>query len=162
MFVHCHRSHMLFMALLATELSFAPMPAWNMANAGSTNTKIIVSAKVLARTSLKIIHQIKEIIITSTDIRKGYIDIKNALHIEIKSNNTAGYMLTFQGITWPFKEIDVQGLASKIRISPGITFIYQPYNRGVMTIELDCQLFLNEDAQPGIYNWPLSISSQPI
>lgn len=152
----------IFVTLLATALFSTTMSAGNVANAGSTNIRFIVSARVLARTNLTIIRQIKKIIITSEDIRKGYIDIKDALHIAIKSNHLAGYMLAFQGLAWPFREINVRGLAKEIQIGPGNTFIYQPYNRGAISVELDCRFLLAEDAQPGIYNWPLFISSQHI
>lgn len=162
MFVHCNRSHIFFTALLATALFSTTMPAGNVANAGSTNSIIKVSAKVLTRTSLKIIHQIKEIMITSIDIHKGYIDIKDALHIELKNNNPAGYMLAFQGLAWPFKEISIRGLAKEIQVGPGSTFIYQPYNRGAISVELNCRFLLTEDAKPGVYDWPLFISSQHI
>lgn len=152
----------IFVTLLATALFSTTMPPGYVTNAGSTNTKLIVSARVLTGTSLKIIHQTKKIIITGEDKRKGYIDIEDASHIEIKSNNPAGYMLAFQGLAWPFSDIHVRGLAKEIQIGPGNTFIYQPYNRGAISVELDCRLFLAEDAKPGVYNWPLFISSRPV
>jgi len=148
--------------LLATALFSTTMSTGNVANAGPTNSIIKVSAKVLTQTSLKIIHQIKEIMITSTDIHKGYIDIKDALHIELKSNNPAGYMLVFQGLVWPFREISIRGLVKEIQVGPGSTFIYQPYSRGAISVELDCRFLLAEDAKPGVYNWPLFVSSQYI
>ena len=154
--------HMLLTALLAAALFFTSIPDRNIANAGLANTITTVSARVLARTSLKILHQIKTIMITSADIRQGYIEIKSASRIEVKSNDPAGYMLTFQGITWPFMEVHIQGLTNEIQVSSGNTFIHQPYNRGIRKMELSYRFFLTKNAEPGIYAWPLSISSQPI
>lgn len=153
--------HMLLTVLLATTF-FVSISDRNIANAGSANAEIKVSARVLAWTGFKILNQIKEVMITSADIRKGYIEIKSASRIEIKSNDPAGYMLIFQGITWPFREIYLQGLTNEIQISSGNTFVRQPYNRGAMTVELDYRFLLAEDAKPGIYAWPLSISCQTI
>jgi hypothetical protein len=154
--------HMLITASLAATLSFASMSAGNVAHAGSANTKITVSARVLARTSLKMLHQIPEVTITGSDIRKGYVEIKSGSRIEVRSNNPAGYMLTFQGVGWPFREIHIHGLSNEVQISSDSAFIHQPYVRGPITIELSYRLVLSDNVKPGTYSWPLSIASQPI
>jgi len=152
--------HMLLMALFAVMLFFASISTRNTAYASSTKTKIMVSARIPALTSLKILHQVREVIITDADIHKGYIDIKSASRIQIRNNNPAGYMLTFQGIEWPFREIHIQGFTNEIWITSGNAFVHQPYNRGTITVELNYRFLLTEDAKPGIYDWPLSISYQ--
>lgn len=154
--------HMLITASLAATLSFAAMSAGDVAHAGSANTKITVSARVLVRTSLKMLHQVPEITITSADIRKGYIEIKSGSRIEVKSNNPAGYTLTFQGVGWPFREIHIHGFSNEVQISSNNAFIHQPYVRGPNTIELSYRLVLSDNVKSGTYSWPLSIVSQPI
>ncbi len=152
--------HLLLMTLFAAMLFFASISTRNTAYAGSTRTKVMVSARIPALTSLKILHQEREIIIADEDIRKGYIDMKSASRIQIMNNNPAGYMLTLQGIVWPFREVRVQGFTNDIRITPGSAFVHQPYTRGAVTVELSYRLHLSEDAKPGIYDWPLSITCQ--
>ncbi len=152
--------HMLLMTLFAATLFFASISIRNTAYAGSTRTKVMVSARIPALTSLKILHQEREIIIADEDIRKGYIDMQSASHIQVMNNNPAGYMLTLQGIVWPFREVRVQGFANDIRVTSGSVFVHQPYNRGAVTVELSYRFLLSEDVKPGIYDWPLSISCQ--
>ncbi|HOE17386.1 MAG TPA: response regulator [Syntrophorhabdaceae bacterium] len=152
--------HILLMALFATTLFFASISTRNTAYAGSTRTKIMVSARIPALTSLKILHQAREIIITDEDIRKGYIDMESASRIQVRNNNPAGYMLTLQGIQWPLREARVRGLANEIWITSGSAFVHQPYSRAAITAELSYRFLLAEDAKPGTYSWPLSISCQ--
>jgi len=71
---------MLISASLAAAFSFAAISAGNVVHAGSTSAKIMVSARVLAVTNLKILHQAREIIITDEDIRKGYRYGKRLVH----------------------------------------------------------------------------------
>jgi len=151
---------MLISASLAAALSFAAISAGNVVHAGSTSAKIMVSARVLAVTNLKILHQAREIIITDEDIRKGYIDMESASRIQVRNNNPAGYMLTLQGIQWPLREARVRGLANEIWITSGSAFVHQPYSRAAITAELSYRFLLAEDAKPGTYSWPLSISCQ--
>ncbi len=152
--------HMLIMTFFAAMLFFASISTRNTAYAGSTRTKVMVSARIPALTSLKILHQEREIIITEEAIRKGYIDMESASRIQVKNNHPAGYMLTVQGLRWPFREVRLQGLAGEIWITSGSAFVHQPYRRGAVTAALSYRFLLSEDAKPGVYSWPLSISCQ--
>ncbi len=151
---------LILMALFATTLFFASISPQSTAYAGSTRTKVMVSARIPALTSLKILHQVREIIITEEAIRRGYIDMESASRIQVKNNDPAGYMLTVQGLRWPFREVRVRGLANEIWITSGSAFVHQPYSRGAVTAALSYRFLLSEDAKPGVYSWPLSISCQ--
>ncbi len=146
--------HMLLVTLFSATLFLASISVENAASASSDATQVTVSAKVLARSNLKMLHHVPAITITGTDIRRGYIDMKSAARMEIKSNKSGGLSLIFQGIAWPFREIHVKGLANESQISPGNTFVYQSYNHGTITIELDYRLFFIGGAKPGIYDLP--------
>jgi len=88
------------------------------------------------------------------------IDMESASCTQVRNNNPAGYTLTFQGIQWSLREVRVQGLANEIWITLGSAFVHQPYSRGAITAELSYRFLLSEDAKPGTYSWPLSISCQ--
>ena len=146
--------HVFLMALFMATLFFASFSTWNTANAGSASSRLTVSARVLPRQSLQMLHHVPRITVTSADIQRGHVDLKSASRIEIKSNGPAGFMIIFQGIEWPFREIHVQGLTNETRISSGNSFVYQAYNRGTVTIELGYRLFITKDAKPGSYGLP--------
>jgi hypothetical protein len=87
----------------AIGTTFTPVLHYNWAIADSTGTTVQVSARVVSHFHIKMIHQVSRIKITRTDIRRGCIDIGNALHFEITSNNPQGYVLTFHRACSPFK-----------------------------------------------------------
>lgn len=152
-------------AALAVALifCFAAVLPWSRAYAGPASLKMKVSARVPQRTDLKVLHRMQRISVTGDDIRRGYVDIRNASRIEVKSNDPAGYMLAFQGIvSWPFREAVIQGLANEVRVDSVVALIHQPYTRGVVTIVLSYRLLFFKDARPGTYAWPVSITSQPV
>lgn len=154
--------HMLVTAALTAILSFASIPGGNTAHAGSASSKFMVTASVVARTTMKTIRQVQEVVITHADIKKGYVDIKNGSKIEVRSNNISGYMLNFEGEMGPFKAIHVGCLGSQLQISSGNGFIHRPHHKGPMTIDLNYRMFISENVKPGTYRWPLMISAQSL
>jgi hypothetical protein len=116
----------------------------------------------MAHSNLKVLFQIREITITNADIQRGFIDIKMASRIETRSNSPAGYLLNFEGLSWPFKHIEIYGLANDVHITSGSSFVHQPAARGPITIDLSYRFVLSEDAKPGTYAWPLTLSTQPV
>ncbi|MHB8108711.1 MAG: response regulator [Syntrophorhabdaceae bacterium] len=146
--------HMLLVTLVSATIFLASISVENTADASSNSGQVTVSAKVLTRSNVKMLHHVPVTTITGTDIRRGYIDIKSAVRMEIKSNKPGGLSLIFRGIEWPFEKIHVKGLANETQISSGKTFIYQPYNHGTVAIELDYRLFFIEGATPGTYTLP--------
>jgi len=131
----------------------------------SSSGRIQVSATVQARSTLKVLHQSPELIITNADILRGYVDVSSASRFEVKNNSLAGYLLVFEGLDGPlrpFKEAVVQGLGKEVHISAGGGMVPQPYSRGIVSLELSYHFVLSADARPGTYAWPVSISAQPL
>jgi hypothetical protein len=158
----------LLTAALIAVLSLAP---WSNTQSSesfpqdTTSSNIIISAtqEVQSHTALKIVSQDSELIVTYADILRGYVDISFATHIEIRNENLAGYLVVFNGVSGPFKEVVVKGLGREAQISSCGGWISQPYNgRDPVMIELSYRFILSEDAQPGTYAWPLTISVSPI
>lgn len=155
----------LLTAALVAALSLSAVPAVHPASAGSASSssaKITVSATVLARASLKILHQASELVVTNADISRGYVDVSAASRIEVTNNSRAGYLLAFEGLAAPFREMYVQGLGNEVQISSGIGLIRQKYTKGTVTTELSYRFVLAEKAEPGTYAWPVVISAQPL
>lgn len=153
---------MLLTAALTACLSLVSSPSGNIAHAESAGSKLMVTARVMAHSNLKVLFQVREITITNADIQRGYVDVKTGSRIETRSNSPAGYLLNFEGMSWPFKHIEVYGLANKVLIASGSSFVHQPPVRGPITIDLSYRFVLSEDAKPGTYAWPLMFSTQPV
>ena len=153
---------MLLTAAMAACLSLVSLPGGNIVHAESSGAKLTVTARVMAHSNLKVLFQVREITITNADIKKGYIDLKMASRIETRSNSPAGYLLNFEGMSWPFKHIEIYGLANEVLITTGSSFVHQPAARGPNTVDLSYRFVLSEDAKPGTYAWPLTLSTQPV
>jgi hypothetical protein len=128
---------------------------------GSASTKIQVSVKVLEQTSIKILNQAQEFVVTDADIMKGYVYIPAASQIAVKSNNPNGYFLTFEvmsDLNNVFKSISVDIDGREVQLSANGGLIHQPFIYGDMTTDLNYRFELSKDAKPGTYNWPLMVS----
>jgi len=153
--------NMFITAVLAAILSLASTPNGNVAHAGSSSAKVTISARVMAYSQLKVLYQLPEITITMTDIKRGYIDINAASRLQVKNNSPKGYLLAFQGIAQPFKEIHIKGMGNDLSLSSAGGFVLRPYIKGNDTVELSYRFVLSENAQPGTYAWPVNVSVQP-
>jgi hypothetical protein len=158
----------LLTSALVAVLSLAPLSAVQAAepvhqDASSVSSKTKIAEEIQRHTALKVVHQTSELVITQADIIRGYIDIPAGANIEIQNNNLGGYMIFFMGIGTPFKEVLVKGLGGEVKINSNGGWIAQPYNgRDPVMAELSYRFILSENAKPGTYAWPLTISVSPI
>ena len=161
--------HKLVTAALVAALSLASVPEADEAQAarsgGRDSAELTVTATVLARTSLRMIYQTPELLITNADIRRGYVDAPNASRIEVKSNSQSGYFLVFDGASGPlrpFKGVLVQGLGREVQIdSNGGMVALSDAGMKPVTLELSYRFLLSEDTGPGTYAWPVTVSAIP-
>ncbi len=140
------------MAFLSAQETYAVM----------RTARLTVSARVLPYLQFNLLSQASEITITVTDVQRGYLDVHSASRLELKTNSTNGYMINFEGSIWPFKEVQIQGLANPVQLTSGHAFVHQPSVRGKVYVDLSYRFILTEDTKPGSYSWPLSISVDPI
>lgn len=152
-------------AALITVLSMVGLPE-DRARAESysgraSRLKVGVSATVLERTTIKTLNQMDALVITSSDIAKGYVEIPAASRVQIKSNNPRGYFLAFEvagGSNDLFTSINVVVGGREFQLSSNRGWIPQSYSRDSVTLDLKCRFSLSENAQPGTYAWPLQVS----
>jgi hypothetical protein len=157
----------LLTAALAAVLSLAPLSS--AFSAGSSydivadNSKTALAEEIKTLTALEVVFRTQELVVTQADILRGYIDIPIAEKIVIQNNNLAGYLVFFKGLNGPFKEVIIKGLETEIRISSESGWITQPYNgRDPVTIELSYRFIFSDEAKPGKYAWPFTISVSPV
>jgi len=161
----------LITAALIAAMALASIENTNVAQAsesraGSNTARITVTATVLARANLKILSQKQELVVTNSDISRGYVDIPNASRLEIKSNSPDGYMIVFEGSYGSvdlFREIHVQGLGRDVLIDVNGGRVMIP-SQGLspVTKDLSYRFVLAENAQPGSYMWPITLSVMPM
>ncbi len=128
------------------------------------SAKISITARVLEHTSMDIISQAQELIVTNADIWRGYVDAPLASRLNVRSNNPAGYLLAFEAMDGPdslFKSVQVLMGGREVQLAPTGGWIPQPYIRGGAMMDISYRFALSKNARPGTYTWPLTISVQP-
>jgi len=154
--------HKLLTAALVTILSLSsPLsPIIEYSEASSSPEKTTAIETATAHATLNVLYQAPELIITQADILRGYIEVKSASRIEIRSN--VFFFLRFNGLGEPFKEAYIRGFGRDVLVGPESNSIFLPDLRGFAAFELSYKFFLSKDAQPGTYSWPLEISAHPV
>ena len=140
-----------------------PPSAWS--GDGHASARIEVRATVLPRTTLTLHGQQSALVITGEDIRRGYVEAPAASRVEIRSNDPRGYLLVFEyqaGPELPFRDLIVRGLDREVQIGPGGGWVPRTGARGPVSAELTYRFSLSEDARPGTYPWPLSLSARTL
>jgi len=124
-------------------------------------TTIKISAHVLERTTMDVISQARELVVTKSDIRRGYVDVPLASRLIVKTNNPDGYMLAFEveeGADEVFRRVNVRLGEREILIPLRGGWIPQPFVRGGSVLDISYRFNLTKNAQPGIYSWPIIVS----
>jgi hypothetical protein len=160
---HCLQKKLVRAALIVVialaSVHAAPVPD-AVAGQGQFSTIIRVNAVVLARTQLKPLRQPAMLVVTEADVQRGYVEVSGASLFEIWNNNPAGCVLTFSSSDFPLREAAVNVMGREIIIYPTGGMIVMPV-RGREQIALDYRFVLTNEAQPGTYAWPLSVSVDP-
>jgi len=134
------------------------------ATAGGSEAKLLVTATVLKRASLKVLAQPSSVVVTAADISRGYVDVPMPAEVAISSNTSQGYVLEFASQGDFMRQILVRGLATDVQLSPaGGTVIQNSTGAGVIrtTLSLGFRFFLSDSARQGTYAWPMRLSVLP-
>lgn len=152
-------------ASLVAALSLASVASAqdvHRAVAAPSAARIEVSARVQARATLRVLWQQARIAITDADILRGYVDVRSASRIEVRNNSLQGFMLVFEGAGGPFREVYVRGLGREVQLGAGGGFAPMPYTLDPVVMELSYRFTLDKEIRPGVYDWPLTLSSRAI
>ena len=86
------------------------------------SAKVMINARVLDRTRMQLLNQVRELVITHADVTRGYVKVTAASRINVKSNNPAGYLLAFDvmsGSSTIFDSLNVIVDGREVQLSPG-------------------------------------------
>lgn len=153
------------MAVLSLATLSGPREARADGVSGGVNPKVVITATVREHTSTQLLNQAQELVITNVDIRRGYVEISAASRINVKTNNHAGCILAFQvmgGARPLIDSVSVNIGGREVQLSSDGGWVPQPFVRGGATQDISYRFVLSKEAQPGTYNWPLTISVLPL
>ncbi|OPX93325.1 MAG: hypothetical protein A4E58_03008 [Syntrophorhabdus sp. PtaB.Bin006] len=154
---------MILSAGLTTVLSLGSVLQGESLPPSDNERSLEAETEIPTRSHLAVLHQVSSVVLTDDDIRAGYIDLSNATRLAVSSNDRSGYLLVFEGLKWPFLEVDVFGLREDVQVdSSSSNSVHQPYCGDTPNLELSYRFKLSDDAEAGKYAWPLSISLQPV
>ncbi len=125
--------------------------------------KETMNAALRPVSNMKVLRQTGEIVVTNSDIGRGYVDSDGATIIEIKNDCPRGYMLTFDSAGTTFREVHVSGPGIHSILENGSGIIAQPHvGRGAVRLELSYRFMLSDGIRAGTYAWPLTVSVNPL
>jgi len=156
----------LLTASLTAVLSLASISDANPPQ-GPAEADVNGTAKVAANaghvSGMTVLRQTGEIVVTNSDIGRGYVDSDNATIIEIKNGGPRGYALTFESVGTIFREVHVSGPGINAILANGAGIIARPFaGNGAVRLELGYRFMLSEGMRAGTYAWPLTISVNPL
>jgi hypothetical protein len=160
---HVHRTTELQRKLLAAAAAaivfLAPL-FWPVETSALTaSSRLSVSAAVIEHMSLRVIDQSREVVVTHSDVLRGYMETPSAFLFEIKSNS--GFLVSFDLMGEPFEGVHIKGLGQEVFIGPGTGSVYVPDSSGTDTYALSYRFILSKDAHPGTYAWPVLVTISP-
>ena len=130
--------------------------------AGTRASSLTASATVSLRLLINLPYQQERLYVTPVDVERGYVDVPTATRLEITANARHGCMIFFEGLRCPFERIDVRWDGKTVQLTSGHTSIELPYGKGKTVLELSYRFYLSGNIKPGVYDWPLTLSVNPI
>lgn len=130
------------------------------AAAGGTQASVQVTATVLKHARINIIAAPATLVISESDVARGYLDVPVPTEILIRSNNPDGYMLQFAADGGLVRRMSIGGLADEIELDGAGTVVVRGQPAGISTerLTLRFRLLLSQQAHAGTYVWPMRLS----
>ncbi|SFC14835.1 hypothetical protein SAMN05216344_11012 [Polaromonas sp. OV174] len=150
---------------LFSMLSVGFLGASGVAEAGSDESKLLVTATVLKHASIKVLAQPTSVVVTATDIARGYVDVPGFAQVAVQSNTQEGYMLMFESQADFVRHTLVKGLGNDVQLGwSGGGVARSAIGRGMSkaTLDLGFRFILSESARQGVYAWPIHLSVSPL
>ena len=132
-----------------------------LAEAGSGDAKLTVTATVMKHASLTVLAQPASVIVTAADIVRGYVDVPSPAHVAIQSNSQSGYMLMFASEGEFLRQTLVRGLDNDVQLDTvggGVARRAEGRGMSKATLDLVFRFILSDSAKQGVYAWPMRLS----
>jgi hypothetical protein len=122
-----------------------------------------VSATVLPYVKYSVQHQKGSVEVTEEDIERGYLNIGDALTLNVKTNSINGYILNLIIDDTVIKGFTLINNNIAYNISGSGGEVHMPYQgKNYLTKEFSLRLYLLKETKPGTYSLPMAIAAYPI
>ena len=129
--------------------------------ASASQSRVVITANVLARVQLTVLRQPGMIVVSEQDVRRGYVDAESPVLTELRSNTPKGCIITIESDSPAVREMEVKTMGRTVSVhSPG-GMIVLPVS-GRQSVLFSFRFFLAKDALPGTYAWPVQINAMPL
>ncbi len=131
--------------------------------AGAGESQLSVTATVVEHFSFKVLAQPASVVVTGTDIERGYVDAGTPSQVDIQSNSRGGYLFSFVSQGDFIRQVLVKGLGQDVQVGAG-GMVTRAAGAGTRrtTLDLGFRFILSDSAREGIYPWPMQLSVTPL
>src|SRR5512140_2336109 len=154
------RQRMMIRQIAATALTIAAVLAPVKAMAGSNSATMQVSVSVVARAIVKVNQQPLDVIVTSADLVRGYVEVAEPFLINVRTNSRSGYLLRMVNTDPQFASAEISAADFAMHVSPEST-IARPYAPAGDMLNLRVRLVLAPGAREGRFEFPLAVDAAP-
>ena len=127
--------------------------------AGSSSATVQVSARVIGRTIITVQSE-PQVTITATDLARGWVEVADPTFLSVKSNQRAGFRLTFAPTASWVAGGEVEGLSNPLVFaSSGASAAFSYAGVAPRQLELRWKLHLSPDATAGTFPLPVSFAT---
>ena len=143
-------------ALILLALLLAAAPAYADKNTGV----LVASAVVKEVMSATTLYQLPTLQVNREDIDRGYLEVRDATVMEVRTNSRNGYYLSFEGEANLFSDVLVMEQGRKTMLANGRGMVHQSAMYGLKGEKkaISYRFYLAKDAKPGVYSFPLMVT----
>ncbi len=103
------------------------------------------------------------LLITSTDLARGFVDAPHPLRLQVYSNSRAGFALDVAAQSPWFTAVAIEGLDTKVTLgADGGTIVQRWQGTPSRALQLRLRFRLEPGLLPGLYAWPLQLRARPL
>jgi hypothetical protein len=133
------------------------------ASSETTSSILNVSATVLPYVKYSVQNQKGSFEVTEEDIDRGYLDISDALTINVKTNSINGYILNLYIDDTVITGFTLVNNNASYNISGPGGEVHMPYQgKNYFTKQFSFRLYFLKETKPGTYSLPMAVAAYPI
>ena len=142
----------------AIALFLAPLAS---AEADSHSATMGVSVRVVARARVTVASQPAEVVVTSSDVARGYVHIDSPITLSAHTNSRSGYLLQVNTTSSQFAGAQLTAEDVVMNVIDE-AWVRRPYVAGGETVAIRARLLLTPGTTPGRYALPLVFRAQAL
>jgi hypothetical protein len=123
------------------------------------SASVSVGATVIPSARLELGRHERLLTLKPEDVTRGYVEVVPAMSLVVRTNGATGYFLDFQIASDMIWGADIFGLTRDAFVGCQRGRVLQPTKGPAREeLELGFRFHLSENAAPGVYPWPVSVT----